>query len=67
MNNISKQRIEFTKQNFKKFKNPNIAAAIVTGSIGKGYGDDNSDIDTIIFYKKPFTRKEYNKLSEKQS
>jgi predicted nucleotidyltransferase len=62
MNEISKHRIEFTKENLKKFKNVNTVAAIIVGSVAKGYADDNSDIDTIVYYNKPFTKKEYNKI-----
>src|SRR5688572_8410788 len=62
MNKISRQRLNLARKNFDKFKNSNIAAAVVTGSAGKGYADDNSDIDTIIFYKKPFTKKEFDKI-----
>ncbi|HEY3250318.1 MAG TPA: nucleotidyltransferase domain-containing protein [Ignavibacteria bacterium] len=62
MNDISKNRIQLAKKNFEKFKNENVVAAIVSGSIGKGYGDDNSDIDTFIFYDKPYTKKEYDKI-----
>ncbi len=62
MNKISKQRIQLAKKNLKRFMGPNIIAAIVTGSVAKGYADDNSDIDTIIFHKKPFTKKEYDKI-----
>ena len=64
MNKVSRQRIELAKKNFERFRSPNIVAAIVTGSVGKGYADDNSDIDTIIFYKKPFTKKEFDKIVE---
>ena len=62
MNKISKQRIELARKNFKRFKCPNIVAAMVTGSVAKGYADDNSDIDTVIQYKMPFTRKEFDKI-----
>jgi hypothetical protein len=64
MNKVSRQRIELAKKNFEQFRSPNIVAAIVAGSVGKGYADDNSDIDTIIFYKKPFTNKQFNKIVE---
>jgi predicted nucleotidyltransferase len=62
MNEISQKRIKLARKNFKRFKNPNLVAAIVTGSVAKGYADDNSDIDTLIFYKRPYTSTEYDRI-----
>ena len=52
MNEISVKRLELAAQNFNKFKNENVIAGFVTGSVAKGYADDYSDIDTIIIYDK---------------
>lgn len=62
MNEISKQRIELAKRNFEMFKDPNVIAAAVTGSVAKGYADDNSDIDTIILRYNPFKQEEFDKI-----
>lgn len=62
MNEISKQRIELAKRNLKMFKHLDIAAAMVTGSVAKGYADDNSDIDTIINLDKKLTQDEFDKI-----
>jgi len=64
MNEISKKRIELAKRNFEKFKDPNVIAAAVTGSVAKGYADDNSDIDTIILRYNSFTQQEFDKIIE---
>lgn len=64
MNKISKNRLDLAKKNLELFKNKNLVAAMVTGSIAKGYGDDNSDIDTLLAYKKRLTLKEFDKIIE---
>jgi len=62
MNQISKQRLELAKTNLRLFNKQGLVAAIVTGSIAKGYGDDNSDIDTVLYYEEPFTKDEFDKI-----
>lgn len=62
MNQISKQRLNLAKENLSIFKKQGLVAAMVTGSIAKGYGDDNSDIDTILYYEEPFTKDEFDKI-----
>ncbi len=62
MNKISKKRIELAKKNFKRFNNSNVIASYITGSVAKGIADENSDIDTIINYKKPFAKKQFDKI-----
>lgn len=62
MNEVSKKRLEQAAQNIKLFSGFDIKAAAVTGSIGKGYGDDNSDIDTIIILNNSLTQAEFDKV-----
>lgn len=62
MNEISKQRIELAKQNLELFKHLDVAAAMVTGSVAKGYADDNSDIDTLINVDRKLTKDEFDKI-----
>ena len=62
MNAVSKQRIELAKRNLVLFKHLDIAAAMVTGSVAKGFADDNSDIDTLINIDRKLTKNEYDKI-----
>jgi len=62
MNEISKHRLTQAKENLRLFDFLDIRAAAVTGSIAKGYGDDNSDIDTIVFPNNPMTQIEFDKI-----
>ncbi len=62
MNEISKQRITEAKKNIGLFSHLDIKAAAVTGSIAKGYGDDNSDIDTIIILNNNLTQTEFDRI-----
>lgn len=64
MNEISKQRIELAKRNLDMFSSLSIKGAIVTGSVAKGYADDNSDIDTLINVDKPLSQAEFDKIVE---
>ena len=51
MNQISQERLAIARQNTAEFRqNPHIKAMLVTGSVAKGQADDNSDIDTIMYY-----------------
>jgi predicted nucleotidyltransferase len=62
MNETSRQRLTLAKENLKIFRSNGMVAAMVTGSIAKGYGDDNSDIDTLINYSEPVSEKEFDKI-----
>ena len=62
MNEISKQRIEEAKKNIGLFTELDIKAAVVTGSVAKGYADENSDIDTVILLNKNLTQSEFDKI-----
>ncbi len=62
MNEISKQRLKQAQSNIKLFSNLNIRAAAVTGSVAKGYADDNSDIDTIVILNNKMTQEEFDKI-----
>lgn len=62
MNDISKNRLELAAKNLELFKNLNIRAAAVTGSIAKGYGDDNSDIDTIVILNERMTYEQFDNI-----
>jgi predicted nucleotidyltransferase len=62
MNQISESRLAFARANIKKFKNKSTVGAIVTGSVAKGYADDNSDVDTLIFYKRPYSSDEFERI-----
>lgn len=62
MNEISRKRLEEAAKNIKLFSSFDIRAAAVTGSIAKGYGDDNSDIDTIIMLNKILLQSEFDKV-----
>ncbi|MBE2218076.1 MAG: hypothetical protein IAE90_07735 [Ignavibacteria bacterium] len=62
MNEVSKKRLEQAAQNIQLFSRFDIKAAAVTGSIAKGYGDDNSDIDTIIMLNKILLQSEFDKV-----
>jgi predicted nucleotidyltransferase len=63
MNQISKSHLALAERNALRYKNnPNIKAVMVTGSIAKGYGDDSSDIDTIVMYDKPYSKQEYDEI-----
>ena len=62
MNEISKKRLVQAAQNIQLFSRFDIKAAAVTGSIAKGYGDDNSDIDTIIMLNKILLQSEFDKV-----
>jgi hypothetical protein len=62
MNQLSKQRLKLSKKNLGLFKKQGLVAAMVTGSIAKGYGDDNSDIDTVLYYEEPFSKHEFDKI-----
>lgn len=62
MNEISKQRLKQAEENLKLFSHLNIRVAAVTGSIAKGYGDDNSDIDTIVILNEQMSEEEFDKI-----
>lgn len=62
MNEISKQRIAEAKINIGLFSNLDIKAAAVTGSIAKGYGDENSDIDTIVILNNNLSQNEFDRI-----
>ncbi len=62
MNKISKLRLALAKKNLKLFKDPKLLAALVTGSVAKGYADDFSDIDTLLIYKKNLSKKEFDRI-----
>ena len=62
MNEISRKRLEEAAKNIKLFSSFDIRAAAVTGSIAKGYGDDNSDIDTIIMLNNVLLQSEFDKV-----
>jgi len=62
MNEVSKKRLEQAAQNIQLFSRFDIKAAAVTGSIAKGYGDDTSDIDTIIMLNKVLLQSEFDKV-----
>lgn len=62
MNEISKLRITQAKDNLRLFDFLDIRAAAVTGSVAKGYADDNSDIDTIVFLNNQMTQCEFDKI-----
>jgi len=62
MNEISKKRLVQAAQNIQLFSRFDIKAAAVTGSIAKGYGDDTSDIDTIIMLNKILLQSEFDKV-----
>ncbi|MBL8017842.1 MAG: nucleotidyltransferase domain-containing protein [Ignavibacteria bacterium] len=62
MNEVSKKRLKQAAGNIEMFSRFDIKAAAVTGSIAKGYGDDNSDIDTIIMLNKNLSAGEFDKV-----
>lgn len=62
MNEISKLRLTQAKDNLKLFDFLDIRAAAVTGSVAKGYADDNSDIDTIVILNNPMSQSEFDKI-----
>ncbi len=62
MNKISKERLALAKKNLRKFKSKKLLAALVTGSVAKGYADDYSDIDTLLIYKKVPSKKEFEQI-----
>ena len=62
MNEISKLRLKQAHENLKLFSDLDIRAAAVTGSVAKGYADDNSDIDTIIMLNNNLTQKDFDKI-----
>lgn len=64
MNEISKQRIELAKSSLEMFKHLSIKCSMVTGSVAKGYADDNSDIDILINVDKPLSQGEFEKIVE---
>jgi len=64
MNEISKRRLTQAKDNLRLIDFLDIRAAAVTGSIAKGYGDDNSDIDTIVILNKNMAQDEFDKIIE---
>ena len=62
MNEISKRRLTQAKDNLRQFDFLDIRAAAVTGSVPKGYADDNSDIDTIIILNNYMTQSEFDRI-----
>ncbi len=62
MNEISKLRLTQAKDNLKLFDFLDIRAAAVTGSVAKGYADDNSDIDTIVILNNPMSQSEFDRI-----
>ena len=62
MNELSKQRLKQAQSNIELFSKLDIRAAAVTGSVAKGYADDNSDIDTIVILNNPMTQSEFDKI-----
>lgn len=62
MNEISKLRFKQAQDNLELFSKLDIRAAAVTGSVAKGYADDNSDIDTIVMLNNPMTKSEFDKI-----
>ncbi|HMQ78695.1 MAG TPA: nucleotidyltransferase domain-containing protein [Ignavibacteria bacterium] len=64
MNEVSKHRLTQAKDNLRLFDFLDIRAAAITGSVAKGYADDNSDIDTIVMLNNPMTQGEFDKIVE---
>ncbi len=64
MNEISKQRIEQARNCIPMFSNLDIKAVVVTGSIAKGYGDENSDIDVLIAVNENLSKAQFDKIVE---
>lgn len=64
MNEVSKHRLTQAKDNLRLFDFLDIRAAAITGSVAKGYADDNSDIDTIVMLNNPMTQGEFDKIIE---
>lgn len=64
MNEVSKKRLEQAAQNIQLFSSFDIKAAAVTGSVAKGYADDNSDIDTIVILNRNLGSEEFDKVIE---
>lgn len=62
MNETSKLRLKQAQSNIELFHHLDIRAAAVTGSVAKGYADDNSDIDTIIMLNGNLSQKEFDKI-----
>lgn len=62
MNELSKHRLKQAAENLKLFRFLNIRAATVTGSIAKGCGDENSDIDTIIILNELMTNEQFENI-----
>ena len=62
MNKISKSRIELAKRSLERFRNENLVAALVTGSVAKGIADENSDIDTVLIYDRRLTNEEMEEI-----
>jgi hypothetical protein len=62
MNGISKKRLALAKENLKMFRLQGLICAMVTGSVAKGYADENSDIDTLINYDKPVSDEEFDEI-----
>ena len=62
MNEISRKRLVQAEKNLELFSDFDIKAAAVTGSISKGYGDDTSDIDTIIMLNRVLLQSEFDKV-----
>lgn len=62
MNVTSKLRLKQAHGNLKLFSDLDIRAAAVTGSVAKGYADDNSDIDTIVMLNSPMAKGEFDKI-----
>lgn len=65
MNDISRSRLELAKANSLNLMNdPNVISMLVTGSVAKGIADDNSDIDTIIYYDKPLSKEDFERIRD---
>jgi hypothetical protein len=66
MNEISKSRIELVKKYSKQYlDDPRVCALMVTGSVAKGYADDNSDTDSTVFYTEPVSKDEFEAIKRK--
>ena len=50
MNDATQVRLKLAEENAAaSAARPNVKAVLVTGSVARGYADDNSDIDTLIY------------------
>jgi nucleotidyltransferase-like protein len=63
VNEANQVRLKLAEDNVAVYAaNPKVKAVLITGSVARGYADDNSDIDTLILYETLPSQEEFDQV-----